>query len=372
MLKTKGLIVLKLEHILSKVDTRQFLSTEEIVYILNLDKEEEIQKFYAKARELRHKYFDDKIFLYGFVYFSTWCRNDCAFCYYRKSNTEVDRYRKNRQEIIDTAVELAESGVHLLDLTMGEDPVYHSQGGGFNSFMELVSDVKARTQLPIMVSPGLVSEDNLKKLAAVGADWYACYQETHNQKLFEKLRLDQSYDERYQSKINAQRVGILAEEGLLAGVGETLEDIALSMESMRDLGTQQVRVMTFVPQKGSLMENRPANSRDMEIKIIALLRLLFPDRLIPASLDIDGVEGLQVRLDAGANVITSIIPPTSGLAGVAQSSKDIKEGFRTVKGVTPILDKMGLRKADLAEYQDWVNSAKEKLTHNYQKTGVQA
>lgn len=49
------------------------------------------------------------------------------------------------------------------------------------------------------------------------------------------------------------------------------------------------------------------------------MRLLFPDKLIPASLDVDGISGLELRLMAGANVVTSIIPPNEGLAGVAQS-----------------------------------------------------
>ena len=73
---------------------------------------------------MRCREFGDGIFLYGFVYFSTYCRNDCNFCYYRSSNQLPERYRKSREEIIRTAVDLKESGVHLIDLTMGEDDYY--------------------------------------------------------------------------------------------------------------------------------------------------------------------------------------------------------------------------------------------------------
>ncbi len=75
--------------------------------------------------------------------------------------------------------------------------------------------------------------------------------------------------------------------------------------------------------------------------MIAVMRLLFPDRLIPASLDIDGVAGLQARLNAGANVVTSLIPPRLGLAGVAQSTRDIDDGYRTVAGILPLLEQIG-------------------------------
>lgn len=360
---------ISLDQILDKAAKNQFLSRKEIIYILALKEKEELARVFEKARELRDRYFGNKVFLYGFVYFSTWCRNDCAFCYYRKSNTQSQRYRKSNDEIMNTVLGLAESGVHLIDLTMGEDPKYHLNSGGFNSLMELIHEVKIQTNLPVMVSPGLVSEENLKKFAAFGADWYACYQETHNQELFNSLRTNQNYEERFQSKIRAIEAGLLVEEGIMTGVGDTPEDIAHSMENMKHIGAHQVRVMSFVPQEGITMEPQLEVSNDSEIRVIALLRLLFPDKLIPASLDIDGIDGLRERLDAGANVITSIIPPMAGYAGVAQYSKDIDEGHRTVNGIIPVLQGMGLITATAEEYKHWINNEKNKKNYNMQKTG---
>jgi methylornithine synthase len=37
---------------------------------------------------------------------------------------------------------------------------------------------------------------------------------------------------------------------------------------------------------------------------------------------------LKKRLHAGANVVTSIVPPGGGLAGVARPAMDIEEGRR--------------------------------------------
>ena len=69
------------------------------------------------------------------------------------------------------------------------------------------------------------------------------------------------------------------------------------------------------------MQDSPAPDSLRELLIIAMLRLAFPDRLIPASLDIEGLEGLQLRLDAGANVVTSLIVPGAGLTGVASLTR---------------------------------------------------
>ena len=101
---------------------------------------------------------------------------------------------------------------------------------------------------------------------------------------------------------------------------------------MRDAGWEQVRVMTFVPQAGTPLAGvTPAGDGD-ELLTIAAMRLAMPDRFIPASLDVDGIGGLERRLDAGANVVTSIVPPTVGLAGVSQAELDIDEGHRTGPG----------------------------------------
>ena len=92
-----------------------------------------------------------------------------------------------------------------------------------------------------------------------------------------------------------------------------------------------------------------------ELVVAAVMRLALPDRLIPASLDVDGLAGLKRRLDAGANVITSLVPPGQGLAGVAQSSLDIEEGNRTAGSARRILEESGLRAATVKEYTTWVH-----------------
>jgi len=153
----------------------------------------------------------------------------------------------------------------------------------------------------------------------------------------------------------AKKMGLLIEEGLLTGVGDTNEDLVDSLEEMRDLGADQLRVMSFVPQKDTPMQNVPSVPRTRELLIIAVMRLVFPDRLIPASLDVAGLKGLAERLNAGANVVTSIIPPEAGLAGVSNHSLDIEDGNRTVSKILPILKYCGLVPASREEYREWIS-----------------
>lgn len=316
------------------------MNREEILEYLRTTDRDKLNKLFESARNIRTEMQGDKIFAYGFVYFTTYCRNNCNFCYYRNSN-KIERYRKSHDEIIATAEALIKSGVNLIDLTMGEDPEYIRED--FASVCSLIREIKTDKDTPVMISPGVVADRVIDNLADAGCDFFALYQETHNRELFDRLRVGQSYDERMHAKLYAREKGMYIEEGLLAGVGESDEDIADSLMIMGEIGARQVRVMSFVPQEGSPMENHAEPDRLKELVIIALMRHLYPNALIPASLDVDGISGLKDRINAGANLITSIIPPRSGFMGVAHNTMDVDEGGRTVEEAASILNGMGLR-----------------------------
>ncbi len=359
----------KLDIILAKAVDEQGLKRKEIEFLFGLGGKNRIDAVLEAAGELRSRYFGNRVFLYGFLYISTYCRNNCNFCYYRRDNDRPVRYRRTASDVIEAARSLAESGVHLIDLTLGEDPLYfHDQG--VEPFVQLVKAVRKTTDLPVMISPGVVPANTLSDLYLAGASWYACYQETHNRQLFKHLRPGQGYASRMQNKALAGELGLLIEEGVLCGVGESAQDIVDSIEAMRLLEASQVRAMTFVPQQGTPMGLWPGPEPLREMLAIAVLRLVFPDRLIPATLDVAGLTGLQSRLKAGANVVTSLVPPGFGLMGVAQTSLDIADARRTTAGILPELDKIGMQPASPADYAHWVDSRRRQIRDALDKEKV--
>ena len=324
--------------------------------LLRLPGATEAEPLFAAAREQRRRHFGNAVFLYGFVYYSTYCRNSCAFCFYRAANTISPRYRKDAGEVVEICRALADSGVNLLDLTLGEDPMLFGSGD-FSPLIDLVASVWRDIGLPIMVSPGVVPLDVLAELRAAGADFYAVYQETHTPELFAQLRLGQDFAERAQARHDAHDAGLLVEDGLLTGVGDGPADRARAVLAMRKAGEQQVRVMTLVPQPQTPLAEVPVPDTWNEVLTIAVMRLLMPDRLIPASLDVEGIEGLCGRVDAGANVVTSLVPPRSGLCGVAHAEYEVDDGLRTVAEVRPRLAKLGLRQGTPMEFEAWLEAA---------------
>jgi len=332
-------------------------SRKEALQLIRCRSVEDISSLFKTAAGVNLTHFANQVFLYGFLYFSTHCRRMCSFCFYRKTNSKCPRYRKDPDEVAEMARRLEKSGVHLVDLTMGEDPMIYD-GKRYDLLLNLVKTVRDRIGISIMVSPGLLPRRVLRSLSSVGADWYALYQETHNRDLFSTLRLGQRYEDRMKAKIEARKEGLLIEEGILLGVGETNEDRVSSIFAMARLRASQVRAMGFVSQLGSPMEGHESPPIIDEMKTMAVMRLVHQDRLMPASLDIDGLKGLELRLASGPNIITSLIPPNSGLSGVAQTNLGVDEGLRTVEGVRPYIERMGMQVASKKSYLRWVEKEK--------------
>jgi methylornithine synthase len=142
------------------------------------------------------------------------------------------------------------------------------------------------------------------------------------------------------------------------------------MDIIKKLGADQMRVMNFVPQPGTPMAGQTPPEPLRETLIAAVMRLAFPDRLIPASLDVEGIAGLKSRLNSGANVVTSIVPPGEGLVGVAQHSLNIEEGGRTAASVQNVLKRVGLEPATREEYQDWIRHRQYAIANRKTSTEV--
>lgn len=312
---------------------------------------------FEDARNVRMQVTGSKIFLYGFIYLSTYCHNGCTFCLFSHENTKLERYRKKIDEVLAIAQKLADDGVHLIDLTMGEDPYFLAEKG-FHEFLEMIHQVKTSTGLAVMVSPGVLPKPYYPLLREAGADWYACYQENHSHQEFSRLRPMQDFETRDNARKYAHEAGLLVEDGLLTGTGESMESLIMSMQVFQKAHLSQARIMTYVGYDNTIPMQ--ALAHNTELTAIALLRLANPEYLIPASLDIGGINGLESRLQAGANVVTSIIPDGFGLSGVV-SQQDIENKQRNVIAVKKCLQKLDLVMASTSDYQNFIANARKRL-----------
>ena len=335
-------------------------SDEDLYNILSIKDEESLKKLFWVACEIRNYYFKNKIFLYGFVYFSTYCKNNCSFCYYCSQN-KIKRYRIKSNELVKICDNLKEKNIHLIDLTMGEDEYFYNNKEELIKYINIVNKI---TNKEIMLSPGVLDLNILKYLRNSNILFLALYQETYDLKLFHKLRPNQSFFKRLLLRKYAKKIGFLVEDGILTGILEEEEKeipiIIKSIKKMKEQNIDQVRVMTFKPQIGTKFENKKMKDDLLELKTISLLRLLFPDILIPASLDIDGIRGVKKRILSGANVITSIIQKNNNLEGVVNFDKNIKynDRKRDVDTVINEIIKMDMIPATKEDFEDYIERRK--------------
>ena len=152
--------------ILQKSLSGKVLTTAEIEALLSIKEQSSLEQLFEAAQTVKNNNFNNKVFLYGFVYFSTHCRNNCSFCFYRKSNTDSVRYRKSDEEILELSTSLEDSGVHAVDLTMGEDPIIHNDTH-YQKLIDIVTMVNDAVKVPLMVSPGAIPQLVLTGLPAI-------------------------------------------------------------------------------------------------------------------------------------------------------------------------------------------------------------
>lgn len=353
MINIKNIINLK-ERIINK---ETVLTEKDMYSILSLEDEESLKNLFFLSSEIKKHFFSNKLFLYSFIYFSTYCKNNCSFCNYCSKNN-IKRYRLSFEELSHICTTIKNKSIHMIDLTMGEDMYFYENEDILINYIKISKKI---TNLDIMLSPGVIDKRLLPKIKDAGTLFFALYQETYNRKLFTTLRQNQSFDKRNNLRTLAKKNGFLVEDGILTGICENEHDeknmIIESIKEMKKQNLDQLRVMTFEPQKGTKFENKKQKSELIELKTIALLRLLFPDILIPASLDINGIEGMKKRIFAGANVVTSIIQQDSKLDGVVNFDKNIKydERKRDIDTVIKALNTLNMIPATISDFKNYIH-----------------
>ena len=111
---------MNLDTILNKEE----LNKSEMVFLLSLQKNEDIEKLYLRADEIRKEYCGDEVHLRGIIEFSNYCDQNCLYCGLQKSNKNLQRYRMTKDEIIATAGRITETGLKTVVLQSGEDHFY--------------------------------------------------------------------------------------------------------------------------------------------------------------------------------------------------------------------------------------------------------
>ena len=95
--------------------------------------------------------------------------------------------------------------------------------------------------------------------------------------------------------------------------GQTPEMVATDVCWLHTLGAEMIGVGPFIPHPGTPLRNRRGGTVEQTLRLVAVLRLVFPRAHIPATTAVDALDprGREKALEAGANVVMPNVTPAA-------------------------------------------------------------
>lgn len=299
---------MKNKDIIEKLYKNHTASKEELLFLLETISCEEKTILQEKANHIREKHYGKDVYLRGLIEFTNYCKRNCAYCGINIDNSNIERYRLDKKNILECCDIGNKLGYKTFVLQGGEDDYYSDE-----IMVEIVSAIKEKyPDNAITLSIGERSHKSYERLYKAGAERYLLRHETSNGDLYKKLHPGFSLEKRVESLKSLQSIGYKVGGGFLVGIpGGTKEDLVNDLLLIKSLNLSMCGIGPFIPHKDTKLKNYPNGSIEDTIVLIAIIRLLLPKVLIPATTAVATVDlkGREKALKSGANVIMPNLSP---------------------------------------------------------------
>ena len=261
------------------------------------------------ARKITDEKFGRKIYIRGIVEFSNICKNDCIYCGIRKSNTNVERYRLTKEQILDCCDKGYGYGFRTFVLQSGEDKFFTA-----DKMTEIISEIKAaHPDCAVTVSMGEMSRSDYEKMFAAGADRYLLRHETADKSHYEKLHpSDMSWKNRMNCLEELKDIGYQTGCGMMIGSPfQTAQCLAEDMIFMGKFKPHMIGLGPFIPHKDTPFADHKQGSLELTLFMLSLCRIMLPNVLLPATTALGTIDpkGREMGVMAGANVVMPNLSP---------------------------------------------------------------
>lgn len=294
-------------ELIDKLFRTQNLEDSEFKILLELKDENKINNLLKKADAKRREIYGDEIYIRGLIEISNFCKNDCLYCGIRKSNNKVSRYRLNKEEIIFSATHAYNLGFRTFVIQGGEDNYFSD-----DILVEILTSLKSEfDDIAITLSLGERSEESYQKLYDAGANRYLLRHETATKSHYEKLHpKTMSYENRMKCLHKLRKIGYQTGCGVMIGSPyQTKENLLSDIRFIQNFRPHMVGIGPYLPHKQTPFANMSAPEPNLVLIFLAIVRLILPEVLLPATTALftmgAGFEGLC----GGCNVIMPNISP---------------------------------------------------------------
>lgn len=285
------------------------LSRDEWMILLSSLDDAEREYLRVKAQEVAVSHYGKGIFVRALLEISSYCKNNCYYCGIRASNRYAQRYRLSKEEILECCKEADALGFNTFVLQGGEDPVQNDAW-----VVDVVKAIRAAyPEKAITLSVGERSAEAYAAFKEAGANRFLLRHETRNDEHYSQLHPSMmSSENRRQCLMTLKRLGFQTGSGMMIGSpGQTDEHLYEDIRFLEELQPQMIGIGPFLPATNTPFENHSPGSADKTILMLSLLRLRFPNVLLPATTALATLcsNGMERAISAGANVVMPNVSP---------------------------------------------------------------
>lgn len=296
-------------EITDKADRGEVPSREELIQLLSSFTDEDREYAAELARAKSKETFGNAVYTRGLIEFSNYCKNNCLYCGIRAGNKEAQRYRLNKEEILDCCQQGYKMGYRTFVMQGGEDPHFTDE-----MFVDIVSTIRALyPDCAITLSLGERSRESYQKLYDAGANRYLLRHESISPCHYRMLHPEtMSWERRMQCLRDLKDIGFQTGCGCMIGSpGQTIENLADELLFYKEFDPQMVGMGPFLPHHATPFKDEKAGSVEMSLMMLSMTRLLLPKVLLPSTTALGTAEqgGRNRGILAGANVIMPNLSP---------------------------------------------------------------
>ena len=239
-----------------------------------------LEELTEAADEIRRRYCGDTFDICTIINGKSGkCSEDCKFC------AQSSRYHTGlkdtypllgTEELLKEAKYNADRGVLRYSIVTSGRCLSDRE---VERLCDSIRRIKEETDIRICVSPGLLREEQFRRLKEAGADRVHCNLES-SERYFLQVCTTHTYEENTAAIQAAKRVGLSVCSGGILGLGESVEDRIDMVLTARKLGVRSIPVNVLNPIPGTPYEKNPVLSGEEILRCTAVFRFLIPDGLI--------------------------------------------------------------------------------------------
>jgi 2-iminoacetate synthase len=280
---------LKVRELLAKARELHGLSMEDVAWLMLVDNPELLAEIFSTAKEIKEEIYGSRLVFFAPLYISNRCSNECTYCAFRATNTELTRRTLTQEEIAEETRILIQQGHKRVLLVAGEA----LPPQGFQYITDTISTIYGTRVGPgeirrVNVNLAPQNVERFKRLKEAGIGTFQLFQETYHRPTYASVHLKgkkRDYDWRATAFDRGMEAGIDdVGMGVLFGLYDWRFEILAMMQHIRHLeetfgvGPHTISFPRIEPAVGSDLASRPpyaVGDADF-IKMIAIMRLAVP------------------------------------------------------------------------------------------------